>query len=180
MRARKSAAPDARGKDVPDAPTGPRGKTSAIGSRVEALSLRVAEWTGSTWAFGLALAVIVAWAVTGPLFRFSDTWQLVINTGTTIVTFLMVFLIQRAQNKESKAVQLKLNEIVAAVEGASNRLIDVESLSEEEIQVLHGHYCQLSLLADKEKNLGQSHSVEEAEHRHASKLSHQRGSQKKS
>src|SRR6201990_1747453 len=89
---------------------------------------------GSRWAFLRAGLVIVVWAVTGPVFHFSDTWQLVINTGTTIVTFLMVFLIQRAQNKDSRAMQLKLNEIVAAMEGASNRLINVEDLSEEEIR----------------------------------------------
>src|SRR5690349_8034711 len=90
----------------------------------------VTRWTGSTWAFIAALAIIAAWGLTGPLFHYSDTWQLVINTGTTIVTFVMVFLIQRAQNKESLAVQLKLNEIVAAIEGASNRMISVEDLSE--------------------------------------------------
>src|ERR1043165_3486697 len=104
----------------------------------------VTRWTGSTWAFIAALAIIAAWGLTGPIFHYSDTWQLVINTGTTIVTFLMVFLIQRAQNKESKAVQLKLNEIVAAIQGASNRLIDVESLSEDEIEVLRKHYSEMS------------------------------------
>src|SRR5215210_4123673 len=81
------------------------------------------EWTGSSWAFAMALGTIVVWAMTGPLFGYSDTWQLVINTGTTIVTFLMVFLIQRAQNKDSQAIHLKLNELVAAVQGASNNLI---------------------------------------------------------
>src|SRR5262249_10306023 len=82
-------------------------------------------------AFGAASGIVIVWAILGPLFHYSDTWQLVINTGTTIVTFLMVFLIQRTQNKDSLAIQLKLNELVAAVEGASNRLIDVEDLSEE-------------------------------------------------
>ncbi|MCM3900667.1 MAG: low affinity iron permease family protein [Pyrinomonadaceae bacterium] len=81
----------------------------------------------------IALSVIIVWGFTGPLFNFSDTWQLVINTGTTIITFLMVFLIQRPQNKDALAIHLKLNEIVAALQGASNRLIDVESLTEEEI-----------------------------------------------
>src|SRR5262245_54381116 len=92
-----------------------------LGHVLERFSLAATESAGSSWAFGVAVAVILAWVVTGPVFHFSDTWQLVINTGTTIVTFLMVFLIQRAQNKESKAVQLKLNEIVAAIQGASNR-----------------------------------------------------------
>src|SRR4030095_5634339 len=100
-------------------------------------------WTGSSLAFALAVGVSLAWLVTGPIFHFSDTWQLVINTGTTIVTFLMVFLIQRAQNKESLAIELKLNEIVAALEGASNRLINVEDLSEAEVCALHDHYAKL-------------------------------------
>ncbi len=126
----------------------------------------VVRATGSTAAFVVAALVIVGWAVTGPLFHYSDTWQLVINTGTTIVTFLMVFLIQRAQNKDSKAVALKLNEIVAAIEGASNRLIDVESLSERELEILHKHYCRLAAVAKKDEVLTKSHSVEEAEHRH--------------
>ena len=147
----------------------------SVERRIETFSHRVSEWTGSTWAFALALLVILVWGVTGPIFHFSDTWQLVINTGTTIVTFLMVFLIQRAQNKESKAVQLKLNEIVAAIEGASNRLIDVENLSEAEIRVLHGHYSHLAALAGKEENLTVSHSIEEAQVRHVRKSKRGRG-----
>src|SRR5437763_17204269 len=101
---------------------------------------------GSSWAFILAVAVIAAWAVTGPMFGFSDTWQLVINTGTTILTFLMVFLIQRAQNKDSLAIQLKLNEIVAAIDGASNHLLNVEDLGEEDVGILHEHYKKLAKL----------------------------------
>ena len=133
-------------------------------SRVlERLSLRATEWAGSSWAFAIACAVILVWGVTGPMFHYSDTWQLVINTGTTIVTFLMVFLIQRAQNKESKAVQLKLNEIVAAVQGASNRLIDVENLSEDEIARLQEHFAKISEIAKKEGDVRASHSIEEAE-----------------
>ena len=119
--------------------------------------------SGTSMAFALAVAVIVAWVVTGPLFGFSDTWQLVINTGTTIVTFLMVFLIQRTQNKDSIAVQLKLNELVAAMEGASHRLINVEDLSEEELEVLHAYYCRLAKLAKDNGELRASHSIEEAE-----------------
>jgi low affinity Fe/Cu permease len=116
-------------------------------------------------AFILALSVIIVWGITGPLFHFSDTWQLVINTGTTIVTFLMVFLIQRAQNKDAQAIHIKLNEIVAALDGASNRLIDVEDLTEEEIATLHTHYQKLVQMAKKDLKLTQSHSVEEAEAR---------------
>src|SRR3954451_16640116 len=108
---------------------------------------------GSPWAFGLAVLVILGWALTGPLFGFSDTWQLVINTGTTIITFLMVFLIQRSQNKDSHAIHLKLNELVAALKGASNRLINVEGLSEEEIKALHEHYCALVELAKADRKL---------------------------
>ena len=125
--------------------------------------------TGSTTAFALAAGVIVLWVVTGPLFGFSDTWQLVINTGTTIVTFLMVFLIQRTQNKDSSAVQLKLNEIVAAMEGASNRLINVEDLSEQELEILHAYYGRLSRLAKEHGDLTASHSVGEAEENALSK-----------
>src|ERR1700704_1625061 len=95
----------------------------------------------------VALLVVRAWAASGPVFGFSDTWQLVINTGTTIVTFLMVFLIQRAQNKDALAIQLKLNEIVAAVKGASNRLTSVEALPEDELQPLHRHYQRLGAMA---------------------------------
>jgi low affinity Fe/Cu permease len=122
--------------------------------------------TGGSLAFGLACLVILVWATTGPLFGFSDTWQLVINTGTTIVTFLMVFLIQRTQNKDSLALHLKLNELVAAMMGASNRLIDVEDLSEDELQTLHAHYQHLVKLAKRDGRFDQSHSIEEAAERH--------------
>jgi low affinity Fe/Cu permease len=138
----------------------------AISRALEKFSTAVTEWTGGSTAFALACAVIVVWIATGPLFGFSDTWQLVINTGTTIVTFLMVFLIQRTQNKESKAIQLKLNELVAAIEGASNRLIDVEDLTEEDLTVLHRHYMKLSVMAKHDTSLTKSHSIEEAEERH--------------
>lgn len=127
------------------------------------------NWTGSTPAFIAALGVIVVWAGTGWLFDYSDTWQLVINTGTTIVTFLMVFLIQRSQNKDSLALHLKLNELVAAMRGASNRLVNVEDLSEEELRTLHAHYVRLAALAEHEANLLKSHSVDEAEARHVQK-----------
>ena len=124
------------------------------------------DWTGTTAAFTLAVGIVAAWLLSGPFFGFSDTWQLVINTGTTIVTFLMVFLIQRAQNKDAQAVHLKLNELVAAVQGASNRLINVESLTEAELKILHAHYCRLVELARSDHDLTLSHSVEEAAHRH--------------
>jgi low affinity Fe/Cu permease len=135
----------------------------------ERFSHRVLEWTGTTAAFMLALAVIIVWGATGPLFGYSDTWQLVINTSTTIVTFLMVFLIQRAQNKDAKAVALKLNELVAAIDGASNRLIDVEALTEHDLDVLHTHYAKLAVMARHEQPVTNSHSIAEAEQRHARK-----------
>ena len=123
-------------------------------------------WTGSTAAFVTAVLVLLIWLVTGPFFHFSDTWQLVINTGTTVVTFLMVFLIQRSQNKDALAVQLKLDEIVAAMEGASNRLISVEDLSEEDLKVLRIHYQRLAEMAKRDFKITDSHSIEEAEARH--------------
>ena len=135
-------------------------------SRSERISAAVTGWAGSTTAFTGAAGVIVVWLVTGPLFGFSDTWQLFINTGTTIVTFLMVFLIQRSQNKEALALQLKLNELIAAVDGASNRLIDVEDLSEDELQVLRRFYGRLVSMARQDRRLTLSHSIEEAELRH--------------
>jgi low affinity Fe/Cu permease len=142
-----------------------------LSHRLEQFSTLVTRWAGGSWAFGLALLVVVAWLVSGPIFQFSDTWQLVINTGTTIVTFLMVFLIQRTQNKDSLAVQIKLNELVAAVKGASNRLIDVEDLDETDLRTLHDHYRELARLAAREAKLTESHSVEEARVRHKGKRS---------
>ena len=142
---------------------------------LERFSYQATRATGTSLAFMLALTVILVWAITGPLFGFSDTWQLVINTGTTIVTFLMVFLIQRAQNKDALAIHLKLNEIVAAVEGASNRLIDVEDLSEPEIDALRNYYKRLIELAREDDVLTTTHSIEEAAQRHGYKYKKKRG-----
>jgi low affinity Fe/Cu permease len=133
------------------------------------LSGVVTRWTGSTNAFMLACLVVIVWGLTGPIFNYSDTWQLVINTGTTIVTFLMVFLIQRMQNKDSLAIHLKLNELVAAMNGASNRLIDCEDLSEEELHTLQRYFTKLAQMAKKDSALTVSHSVEEAQERHVRK-----------
>lgn len=108
---------------------------------------RFADWaaffTGSAWAFLGAAGLVVIWAATGPLFGFSEVWQMIINTGTTIITFLMVFLIQKAQNKDSKAIQIKLNELLAASKKASNRIVDIEDLTEEELDQLHKFYENL-------------------------------------
>jgi len=144
-------------------------KKGSLGYWFERLALKATEATGTSAAFIIALLVIIVWGATGPLFRYSNTWQLVINTGTTIVTFLMVFLIQRAQNKDALAMHLKLSEIVAALEGASNRLIDVEDLTEDEIRTLHEHYQKLVEMAKEDLKVTASHSVEEAEARHQSK-----------
>ena len=146
-------------------------KPNKLSQLLERFSRRATEATGTSTAFILALLVIIIWLITGPLFHYSDTWQLVINTGTTIVTFLMVFLIQRSQNKDALAIHLKLNEIVAALEGASNRLVDVEDLTEDEIKTLHKHYQRLVEMAKKDLELTQSHSVEEADARHQLKHS---------
>ena len=137
---------------------------------LEKAARTVTAWTGSTSASALSFSIVLVWLLTGPLFHYSDTWQLVINTGTTVVTFLMVFLIQRSQNKDSLALHLKLNEIVAAMKGASNRLIDVEALSERELRALHTHYQTLAQMAKRDIDLLSSHSVEEAKHRHHRKV----------
>ena len=139
------------------------------GGPSEAAAARVTEWVGSGKGLTAAVAVVVLWAASGPVFGWSNTWQLVINTGTTIVTFLMVFLIQRTQNKDGLAIQLKLNELVAAMRGASNRLIEVEDLSEAELHVLRSHYRRLVDMARDDADIAASHSIEEAESRHAAK-----------
>jgi low affinity Fe/Cu permease len=135
-------------------------------SFAERLSTRATKASGSTAAICIAFTLVLIWALLGPVFDYSETWQLVINTSTTIITFLMVFLIQKSQNKESMAVQLKLNELVAAHEYASNRLVDVENLTEDELKVIHDYYCSLRDHAKKEESLQMSHSIEEAENRH--------------
>jgi len=106
---------------------------------------------GSRWSFSLALLVVLVWALTGPYYHYSDTWQLVINTGTTIVTFVMVFLIQHTQNRDAKAVNLKLNEIILALKRAKNELIDAEKLSDEELEELEKKYAHLRTLAEQRR-----------------------------
>ncbi|WP_276091393.1 low affinity iron permease family protein [Pedobacter sp. JY14-1] len=138
-------------------------------NRFEIIANKITCWTGSATAFGLAALTIITWAVSGPFFHYSETWQLVINTGTTIVTFLMVFLIQKSQNKDSKAIQLKLNELIAASRFASNRMVDIEDLSEEELDLLHKYYEKLSDIAEKDDNIHKSHSIDEAEKLEAEK-----------
>lgn len=135
-------------------------------SGFEKISAIATKAAGSTSAFIIAALLIVAWLISGPIFHYSDTWQLVINTSTTIVTFLMVFLIQRSQNKESVALHLKLNELIAAHEFASNRLVGAEDLTEEELKVLQQFYNKLARMTQQEESMQQSHSIEEAQGLH--------------
>lgn len=143
-----------------------KNKLSAL---FQKMSNKVTKATGSPMAFISALAIIIIWGVTGPIFGFSDTWQLVINTGTTIVTFLMVFIIQQSQNKDTIAIHLKLNELIACNERASNRLIDIEDLTEEELDKIKKFYIKLADLAEKENGVATTHSLSEAENMHAFK-----------
>jgi low affinity Fe/Cu permease len=135
----------------------------------ENFATKASKAVGSSVAFICAVLVVVAWAISGPFFDFSETWQLVINTGTTIITFLMVFLIQKAQNKDALAIQLKLNELVASNEYSSNRLVDIESMTEEEMMIVQKYYHKLSELSDKHESLQTSHSIEEAHEDHLEK-----------
>ncbi|MBC7511086.1 MAG: low affinity iron permease family protein [Ferruginibacter sp.] len=130
--------------------------------KFDMFATRATKAAGSTGAFVSAFCIVIIWGVTGPLFHYSETWQLVINTGTTIITFLMVFLIQKSQNKDSLAIQLKLNELVAAHEFASNRLVNVENMTEEELLVIQKYYAKLSEFSKQEESLQQSHSIDEA------------------
>ena len=144
-------------------------KKNRLSLLFEKMSNKVTKATGSPMAFITALTIVILWAVTGPIFGFSDTWQLVINTGTTIVTFLMVFIIQQSQNKDTIAIQLKLNELIACSEKASNRLIDIEDLTDEELDKIKKFYIKLAELAEKENDVSSSHSLNEAESVHAFK-----------
>lgn len=139
-------------------------------NRFEQFALAATKAAGSTVAFVCATLLILAWIITGPLFGFSDTWQLVINTSTTIITFLMVFLIQKTQNKDSIVIQVKLNELVAADGFASNRIIDVEDLTEQELTILHQYYQELAEMTKRTTDIKSSHSVEEARSKHELKM----------
>src|SRR5207253_1293331 len=136
------------------------------GNFFERFALKVTKATGSTPAFICALVLVLVWLFSGPFFHYSENWQLVINTGTTIITFLMVFLIQKSQNKDSLAIQLKLNELVAAHELASNRLVNVEDMTEDELKVIHKYYSKLSEFTKKEDKMQQSHSIDELHEQH--------------
>ncbi len=130
---------------------------------------KITKATGSSTAFILAFLIIIVWGITGPVFNFSNTWQLVINTGTTIITFLMVFVIQQSQNKDTVAIQLKLNELIAANSKASNRLIDIEDLSAAELEVVKRFYVKLAELAKLENDIHKTHSIDDAKIYHERK-----------
>lgn len=147
----------------------PRKKRRGLSRFFNSFSNIVTKATGKPGAFIIATIVIIVWAITGPIFGFSDTWQLVINTGTTIITFLMVFVIQHSQNKDTLAIQLKLNELIAASKEASNRLVSVEDLTDEELEVLKKFYTHLAQSAKKERNVFTTHSIDEAKRRSALK-----------
>jgi low affinity Fe/Cu permease len=136
----------------------------------ESFAAKVTKASGSTAMFATAFLIVVVWALCGPIFNYSETWQLVINTGTTIITFLMVFLIQKSQNKDSLAIQLKLNELVACNEFASNRLIDIEDMTEKEMEVVKKYYSKLAELSKEAQNLHESHSLDEARESHNDKM----------
>jgi low affinity Fe/Cu permease len=131
-------------------------------SRFERISNTITVYSGSSAVFTVAAGLILLWVVTGPVFNYSNTWLLIANTVTSIVTFLMVFLIQKAQNKEAIAVQLKLNELIAASTHASNRLLNIQDLSEAELKTLYEHYRKLVDLTQQAESNTQSHSVEDA------------------
>jgi low affinity Fe/Cu permease len=142
---------------------------SRISRPFDHFSNQITRAAGSPVAFFSAMLLIVVWAITGPIFKFSDTWQLVINTSTTIITFLMVFVIQQTQNKDTMALHLKLNELIASSEFASNRLVDSEDFTEEELRLLKKFYVKLSTLAKEESDIHQTHSIDEAKNRSAAK-----------
>ena len=115
-------------------------KERSLADGFQVFATKSSYWVGSRWAFALAVVTIMVWAVIGPHFHYSDTWQLVVNTATTIVTFLMVFLIQNTQNRDAKAIHLKLDEIIRAIRPADNNMINIEKLSDEELQVLAAQF----------------------------------------
>jgi low affinity Fe/Cu permease len=132
-------------------------KTTSI---LEQLAYRVTTWTGSSWAFALALGLTIVWLITGPIAHFSDTWQLIMNTLSSVVTFLMVFLFQRSQNKDTLAMQVKLNELIAAMKGANNRMIAIEDLSEDEVRRLHDRYLKLAHQVESKRKFTECVSID--------------------
>jgi low affinity Fe/Cu permease len=145
------------------------GGPSGLDKHFEKVSNFITRLAGRPATSLASILLVLVWASTGPFFDYSETWQLIINTSTTIITFLMVFVIQTSANKDTVAVQIKLNELIAANKMASNRIIDVEDLSAAELEVLKKFYVKLSELAESEKDLFSSHSIDEAERVHVMK-----------
>ncbi len=143
---------------------------SSFSKKFEKISGKITHVSGSPAAVLVAAGVVVVWGLLGPVFNYSDTWQLVINTSTTIITFVMVFVIQHSQNKDTTAMQLKLNELIAANEKASNRLINIEDLTDEELQLIKSFYKKLAELSQKEKDVFSTHSLDEATQVHQNKI----------
>lgn len=146
---------------MPTTTSGAYASHSAVLTAFDRFAAGVTRWAGSPVAFGAAVLVIVAWAVVGPLFGFSEQWQLVVNTGTTIVTFLMVFLIQQSANKDSVALHLKLNELLAANRHASNRMIGIEELDEQDLREVATLYVKLAERAKQAGSRKEAHSIDE-------------------
>ena len=145
------------------------GNKSVMSQKFNQFSNWITKATGTPTAFLLALLIVLVWGICGPVFHFSEVWQLVINTGTTIITFLMMFVIQQSQNKDTLALHLKLNELIAANENTSNRLVGSEDLSDEELETIKKFYIKLSTLAKKEKDVFTTHSLDEARENHEEK-----------
>ena len=140
--------PNKAGAEAPTKNTKERDFFCTVADAFRCFAQRSSILLGSAWAFGVAVLVIVVWLITGPTFHFSDTWQLIINTATTVVTFLMVFLIQNTQNRDAKAMHLKLDELIRALKGARNQLVDVENLSDEDLKKLEDQFRRLRKKAE--------------------------------
>jgi len=136
-------------------------KCPAQKGRFSQIAEAITHWAGSAWAFNGAIGVILLWLVMGPVCGYSDTWQLTVNTGTSVVTFLMVFLIQRTQNRDTRAVHLKLNELIAAVEGASSRLINAEELDDQTLTTISHQFHSLAQAVQSQGKAARASSVEE-------------------
>ena len=147
-------------------------EVSSFSKAYNKFASKITKATGSPFATISAILLIIVWLVTGPIFGFSDTWQLVINTGTTIITFIMVFIIQQSQNKDTTAIQLKLNELIACEEKASNRLVSIEDLTDSELVTLKKFYSHLAELSKEGKDLHSSHSLDEAKLNVKKKIEH--------
>ena len=145
-------------------------RQNSASRKIENITSSVIKATGSNIAVVITLGIVIVWAALGPVFHFSDKWENLIGTISSVITILMVFLIQKSQNKDSLAIQLKLNELVAAHEQASNRLVNIEDMSEDELKVIQKYYSKLSDFAKKQESLTQSHSIDESHEEHTIKV----------